>query len=141
MKINNLIIIEKKKAAENNNNIVTSQSDFDELERRDTMLESLLILLNSAASLGFGPNPTVFGSESIQRSFTSEFPGKKFSKELDEISPVKSSSIPHYKLVEEMTINSRKRKQTLFLLNIFISRVIWVLFPRKLIICTPTLRR
>lgn len=69
------------------------------------MLQSLLILLNSAASLGFGPNPAAFGSEGVQqqhqRPFTSEFPGKKFSRDLNDISPKMSSSIPHYQLVIE----------------------------------------
>lgn len=64
------------------------------------MLESLLILLNSAASLGFGPNPAVFSGVSEHRQFSSEFPGKKFSRELNEISNnTASTNIPHYQLV------------------------------------------
>lgn len=40
------------------------------------MLENMLILLNSAASLGFGPNPQDFSSQMAhQRPRTSEFPG------------------------------------------------------------------
>ena len=39
------------------------------------MLENMLILLNSAASLGFGPNPEEFSSNIIQRPRTSEYPG------------------------------------------------------------------
>lgn len=92
----------KKTTAEAKNDEKTDSS-WDELEKRDNMLEGLLILLNSAASLGFGPNPAVFSSSfTQQRAFTSEFPGKKFSKDLNDISPNethKSSYIPHYQLV------------------------------------------
>lgn len=92
-----------RKAAENENGIEASgggesESHWEELEKRDSMLESLLILLNSAASLGFGPNPMAFSSDP-PRPFTSEFPGKKFVKDLNEISAKTSNSISHYQLV------------------------------------------
>ncbi len=48
---------------------------WNNVEKRDNMLEHLLILLNSAASLGFGPNPTKFASSFILRPRTSEIPG------------------------------------------------------------------
>jgi hypothetical protein len=35
----------------------------------------MLILLNSAAAIGMGPNPEVFGSNYVQRPRTSEYPG------------------------------------------------------------------
>lgn len=56
------------------------------MEKRDNMLENMLILLNSAASLGFGPNPEVFASTAQHRPRTSEYPGsgkgirKKYEK-------------------------------------------------------------
>lgn len=76
-------------------------SELEELEKRDSMLESLLILLNSGASLGFGPNPSTFGSSeySNHRPFTSEFPGKKVSKELEDILlPRHQTNTFHYQL-------------------------------------------
>lgn len=39
------------------------------------MLENMLILLNSAATLGFGPSLQEFSSEIVQRPRTSEYPG------------------------------------------------------------------
>ena len=48
--------------------------EWNDMEKRDNMLEHLLILLNSAASLGFGPNPEVFSSEYQERPRTSKFP-------------------------------------------------------------------
>lgn len=47
------------------------------MEKRDNMLEHLLILLNSAASLGFGPNPTKFATHFVARPRTtsSDYPG------------------------------------------------------------------
>ena len=32
------------------------------IEKKDNMLKHLLLLLNSAVSMGFGPNPDAFGS-------------------------------------------------------------------------------
>lgn len=49
--------------------------EWNDIEKRDNMLENMLILLNSAASLGFGPNPEVFSADYKQRPRTSEFPG------------------------------------------------------------------
>lgn len=39
------------------------------------MLENMLVLLNSAAAIGMGPNPEVFSSDFMSRPRTSEFPG------------------------------------------------------------------
>jgi hypothetical protein len=101
----------KKNAASITNNTVDSGTNWDEIEKRDNMLESLLILLNSAAKLGFGPNPFVFSSDysarpqqqqqQQQRPVTSEFPGKKFSKDLNDLNETKQSFTftPHYQLV------------------------------------------
>ena len=36
------------------------ESPYDIVEKRDNMLENLLILLNSAAALGVGPTPSAF---------------------------------------------------------------------------------
>ena len=51
------------------------EREWSNIEKRDHMLEHLLILLNSAASLGFGPNPNKFASSFVPRPLTSEFPG------------------------------------------------------------------
>ena len=45
------------------------------METRNNMLENLLILLNSAASLGFGPNPEVFSSNYEPPRTSSDYPG------------------------------------------------------------------
>jgi hypothetical protein len=36
------------------------QSVYDVIEKRDNMLENLLVLLNSAAAIGVGPSPSTF---------------------------------------------------------------------------------
>lgn len=54
--------------------------DLNELEMRDSMLENLLILLNSAASIGLGPEPGSLGKlykGSGHRRSPSEMPGSK----------------------------------------------------------------
>ena len=38
------------------------------------MLEHMLVLLNSAAAIGSGPNPEVFKSDFMSRPRTSEYP-------------------------------------------------------------------
>ena len=45
------------------------ESPYDIIEKRDNMLENLLILLNSAAAIGVGLNPTAFSrpAEEITR--------------------------------------------------------------------------
>jgi hypothetical protein len=52
-----------------------ADGEWNDIEKRDNMLENMLILLNSAASLGFGPNPEIFSGDYKQRPRTSEFPG------------------------------------------------------------------
>lgn len=56
-------------------NAISKDSEWNDIEKRDNMLENMLILLNSAASLGFGPNPHAFSAEITQRPRTSEYPG------------------------------------------------------------------
>lgn len=61
------------------------------MKKRDSMLESLLILLNGAAKIGIGPSPLIFSSDYAElaqkhSSNAGEFPGKKFSKELNSLS-------------------------------------------------------
>ena len=54
------------------------ESPYDVVEKRDNMLENLLVLLNSAAALGVGPTPKEFGKVPAppQRSKTmSPMPG------------------------------------------------------------------
>ena len=51
-----------------------ANEEWNGMEKRDNMLEHLLILLNSAASLGFGPNPEAFSSDYKERPRTSKFP-------------------------------------------------------------------
>ena len=97
----------------------SAESEWEELEKRDSMLESLLILLNSAATLGFGPNPVAFSSE--PRPFTSEFPGKKFAKELNEISSSakNSTSVSHYQLVKK-----KRKLNIVFEIRFFVTSMI-----------------
>ena len=40
------------------------ESPFDIIEKRDNMLENLLVLLNSAVIIGVGPPPAEFGTSS-----------------------------------------------------------------------------
>ena len=49
--------------------------EWSNIEKRDNLLENMLILLNSAAAVGVGPNPEVFGANYTQRPRTSEYPG------------------------------------------------------------------
>lgn len=51
-----------------------THDEWNGMEKRDNMLEHLLVLLNSAASLGFGPNPEAFSSDYKERPRTSKFP-------------------------------------------------------------------
>ena len=38
------------------------ESNFDLIEKRDNMLENLLVLLNSAVMIGVGPTPAELGT-------------------------------------------------------------------------------
>lgn len=49
--------------------------EWNSVEKRDNMLEHMLVLLNSAAAVGMGPNPKIFSSDYLSRPRTSEFPG------------------------------------------------------------------
>lgn len=52
------------------------EGEWNNIEKRDYMLENMLILLNSAATLGFGPDPSDFSSKGYHpRPRTSEYPG------------------------------------------------------------------
>ena len=55
------------------------ESAYDVVEKRDHMLENLLVLLNSAAALGVGPTPAAFAKTEMSaksRAFnTSPMPG------------------------------------------------------------------
>jgi hypothetical protein len=64
-----------------------ANEEWNGMEKRDNMLEHLLILLNSAASLGFGPNPEMFSSDYKERPRTSKFPasGKGIRKKYLEL--------------------------------------------------------
>ena len=53
-------------------------SDMNDVERRDNMLENLLVLLNSAAAIGVGPQPGYMGSKvKFRQKSAGELPGKK----------------------------------------------------------------
>jgi hypothetical protein len=62
----------KKKAAARKSE---ADDEWNDLDKRDNMLENMLILLNSAASLGFGPSPQVFSSSYEQKPRMAEYPG------------------------------------------------------------------
>jgi hypothetical protein len=49
--------------------------EWSQVEKRDNMLENMLVLLNSAAAIGMAPNPAVFSSDYMNRPRTSEYPG------------------------------------------------------------------
>lgn len=49
--------------------------EWTDVEKRDNMLENMLVLLNSAAAIGVAPNPSVFSSDYMARPRTSEYPG------------------------------------------------------------------
>lgn len=51
---------------------------MNEVERRDNMLEYLLILLNSAAAIGVGPQPGDIGKQyTVRKKSAGEMPGKQ----------------------------------------------------------------
>lgn len=51
---------------------------MNDVERRDNMLEHLLILLNSAAALGIGPQPGEIGKRyQVRQKSAGEMPGKR----------------------------------------------------------------
>ena len=56
------------------------ESESDKIEKRNNMLENLLVLLNSAAALGIGPPPGDMARDRVAyseepRSISSPFPG------------------------------------------------------------------
>jgi len=51
---------------------------MNDAERRDNMLEYLLILLNSAAAIGVGPQPGEIGKQyTVRKKSAGEMPGKQ----------------------------------------------------------------
>lgn len=54
-----------------------SESGYNDIEKKDNMLENLLILLNSAAAIGIGPQPEEFGKYEMRQKSASEMPGSK----------------------------------------------------------------
>jgi hypothetical protein len=52
-------------------------AEINEIERRDNMLENILIILNSAAAIGVGPQMKELGREekNIRRKSASKIPG------------------------------------------------------------------
>lgn len=74
-------------------------STMNDVERRDNMLEYLLILLNSAAAIGVGPQPGEIGKQfKVRQKSAGEMPGKQGIKRGD--LPVVSGpgTLPHYQL-------------------------------------------
>ncbi|XP_013382164.1 cilia- and flagella-associated protein 157 isoform X1 [Lingula anatina] len=79
--------------------------DLNEVEKRDNMLEHLLVILNSAAALGVGPDPSAMGKQfKMERSRSaSEMPGSKLGfrrgdAPLSPLAPSKKGTLPHYQL-------------------------------------------
>ncbi|KAJ8300128.1 hypothetical protein KUTeg_021647 [Tegillarca granosa] len=78
--------------------------DLNEIERRDFMLENLLILLNSAAVTGVGPHPAELGKQfRVRQRSAGEMPGSKKGIQKGEMpmSPIarsKDGTLPHYQL-------------------------------------------
>lgn len=82
------------------------ESPYDVVEKRDNMLENLLVLLNSAAALGIGPTPKEFGKVAAPQRSKSMSPmpgsGKGIRKGEMQPSPLASlpgsTTAPHYQL-------------------------------------------
>lgn len=79
-----------------------SESGYNDIEKKDNMLENLLILLNSAAAIGIGPQPEEFGKYEMRQKSASEMPGSKqgLKRGMLPMSPVARSggTLPHYQL-------------------------------------------
>lgn len=54
-------------------------AEINEIERRDNMLENILLILNSAAAIGVGPQMKELGIEekTIRRKSASKMPGSE----------------------------------------------------------------
>lgn len=52
-------------------------AEINEIERRDNMLENILLVLNSAAAIGVGPQMKEFGLEQtiVRKKSASRIPG------------------------------------------------------------------
>lgn len=78
--------------------------EMNEIERRDNMLENLLILLNSAAAIGVGPNLKDLGKQyKIRQKSASKMPGSEGGIKRGQLpmSPVAlqpGGTLPHYQL-------------------------------------------
>ena len=71
-----VIALSKNAVSQKQQKIVDENGlEWSNVEKRDNLLENMLILLNSAATVGVGPNPEVFSSNYTQRPRTSEYPG------------------------------------------------------------------
>ncbi|XP_074654771.1 cilia- and flagella-associated protein 157-like [Tubulanus polymorphus] len=81
---------------------VEDQIEHEEAEKRDNLLENMLIILNSAAALGIGPTPGEF-HEIRQRRSASSVPGsgkglRKGEQPLSPICRTPRGTEPHYQL-------------------------------------------
>lgn len=70
-----VIALSKSAVNQKHKTIDDNGHEWSNIEKRDNLLENMLILLNSAAAVGLGPNPEVFGANYTQRPRTSEYPG------------------------------------------------------------------
>ena len=69
LKLKSITIKIKKKDNKTDKDTKDEETEeWNNFEKRDNLLENMLVLLNNAASLGFGPNPNVFGSNQEQSS-------------------------------------------------------------------------
>ncbi|XP_048774461.2 cilia- and flagella-associated protein 157-like [Ostrea edulis] len=79
-----------------------SEDGYNDIEKKDNMLENLLILLNSAAAIGIGPQPEDFGRYEMPQKSASEMPGSRqgIKRGMLPMSPVAKSggTHPHYQL-------------------------------------------
>ena len=79
-------------------------AEINEIERRDNMLENILIILNSAAAIGVGPQMKELGREekTIRRKSASKIPGTEGGIKRGQIpiSPIgpPGGTLPHYQM-------------------------------------------
>jgi len=99
-----------RQAADSLQSALTSASPDDEdldedrkisnLQKRDHMLENLLVILNSAAALGLGPQPSKLGKQwPDQTEVKGSVPGHKKGLFAGQVPKIQGSgSLPHYSL-------------------------------------------
>ncbi|XP_064648997.1 cilia- and flagella-associated protein 157-like [Lineus longissimus] len=79
------------------------EAEFERVEKRDNLLENLLVIMNSAAALGVGPQPGQLGKQYDVKPKRSSIPGsgKGILRGEQPLSPIVRKSggtLPHYQL-------------------------------------------